>query len=198
MHFHLDQTCQLKREFRLENKSGFPIGAAAVMDLIGLGVSSHGGELSPLPVAMQELPQGASPCVSKLPLCSQQGGAPGLYVQGSCLREDQCSSQDLQPLVAGVVQLPFRIMCHLARVPAGADPQKLELTFLPSVTSRIVPFLLLLLLQHSLLSVFLSTFIFLCDDFPKMFALSYWCISLFYETNAHLKTGDTQSTYILI
>ena len=54
------------------------------------------------------------------------------------------------------------------------------------------------LLQHSLSSVFLSTFIFLCDDFPKMFARSYWYISLFYETNVHLKTGDTQSTYILI
>ena len=29
---------------------------------------------------MQELPQGASPCGSKLPLCPQQGGAPGLYI----------------------------------------------------------------------------------------------------------------------
>lgn len=38
------------------------------------------GELSPLPVAMQELPQDASPWGSKLPLCSQQGGAPGLYI----------------------------------------------------------------------------------------------------------------------
>ena len=64
------------------------------------------------------------------------------FQQGSCFREDQCSSQDLQPLVAGVVQLPFRTMCHLARVPAGADPQKLGLTFLPPVTSRIVPYTL--------------------------------------------------------